>query len=323
MKSKQNILVTGAAGFLGANLVRKLITTEYNVHIILRKTSNIWRIQDIIHKLDIHTADITQENQIKEIVKVVNPLSIIHLATQSVFGGNGYTEDENEVINTNFIGTINLLKAADYNRYPIFINTGSSSEYGIKDKPMKEKDVCQPMSMYAVAKCAGTLYGQFVAMSKKLPIVTLRLFSPFGPFDDERRFMSYAITNALKNKEIVVTNPQAVRDYIFVDDIVEAYLKVLKLGKNLKGEIFNIGSGKQISIKDVLKKIIKYTNSKSLVITESKNKHISEPSCWQADINKANRLLNWKPENTFDEGLKRTIDWFRDNLKRYHSMRGW
>ena len=253
----QKVLVTGATGFVGANLVRRLVREDYEVHIFTRASSNKWRLTDVLSKLNDHTVDLLEENKLKGLIKEIEPEIIFHLAAAGIYGGVHLPEKN--LIETNFWGAVNLLNACNDIDYKCFINTGSSSEYGPKKHPMKETDVCEPINMYGITKCAATLYGRFVAKTKDKPIVGFRLFSPYGPYDDKTRLITYAIINALQNNDLNLANPKAVRDYIYIEDILDLYMKSIDKAYKLKGEVFNGGSGSQTTIHYVVNKIMELT----------------------------------------------------------------
>lgn len=311
----RRVFITGATGFVGANLVRNLIDKEYEVHILTRKTSNKWRLFDILHKIKNYTVDLTDFPNLKKTVEKIKPEFIFHLATAGVYGGRQLPE--RDVINTNLLGTFNLINACADINYKCFINTGSSSEYGPKDSPMKETDICEPVNMYGITKLASTLYGKNIAKSENKPIITLRLFSPFGPYDDIFRLIPYAILNSLEGKDLQLANPKAVRDYVYVGDVIQVYMEIIKKADSLRGEVFNVGSGREVKISQVIEKIMNLTNSKSQIFWNKIKPRSFDTDHWEADITKTKEILNLNNKIGLDEGLKRTIEWFKTNSHLY------
>lgn len=248
-------------------------------------------------------------------LKQISPEVIFHFANAGVYGGIHLPDKQ--VIETNFLGTVNLINACDGVDYKCFINTGSSAEYGPKKEPMKETDLCEPINLYGISKCAATLYGQYIAKTKNKPIIGLRLFSPFGPYDDKRRLMSYAITNALANKPLMLANPDAVRDYIYIEDVLDIYLQSIDIASELKGEVFNVGSGSQKTVSYIVNKIIEITDSKSEIKWNSFPGRAHDTEKWEADIEKVSRSFNWRPKYHIDDGIRQTISWFENNLHLY------
>lgn len=315
MKKTYKILVTGATGFVGSNLVRRLISNGHDVHILTRNLSNKWRLVDCISDLHNHTVDLLNQEELKRLMTEIEPDVIFHLATSGMYGG--VQRPDTEVIETNLLGAVNLINACNDIDYKCFINTGSSSEYGPKKEPMKETDLCEPVNLYGISKCAATLYGQSIAWTMDKPIIGLRLFSPFGPFDDKSRLMTYAITNALANKPLLLGNPNAVRDYIYIEDVLDIYLQSMERASEFKGEVFNVGSGSQTSISYIVNKIIEITGSKSEIKWNSFSGRAHDTEKWEADIKKISRLFNWRPKYNIDDGIRQTISWFENNLQLY------
>lgn len=306
-----SFLITGATGFIGANLARRLIKEGAEVHILTRKQSNRWRLQDILQKVHEHRVDLRDYERLFKVVQDTRPKFIFHCAT---YGSYPFQKEENEIIETNILGTINLLRALSDIDYRCFVNTGSSSEYGIKSKPMSEEDLLEPISTYGVSKAATTLFCQAMAKREKRPIVTLRLFSPYGPYEEATRLIPTVIISCLRNENPRLSSPHGMRDFNFVEDIVDAYLKVIET-PNIAGEIFNIGCGEQHSVGEVVDTIIKLSGRKVKPIWGSVSPRPNEPSIWQADISKAKELLGWHPRYSLREGLSKTIEWFERNLK--------
>lgn len=317
LRSTREVLVTGATGFVGSNLVRRLISQNFQVHILIRKTSKPGRISDISTKLKTYEVDLVEAVKLKKIVQKINPKIIFHLAAKSIFSSQK-EDNHQEIIKSNFLGTVNLIQALQDVDYQCFANIGSSSEYGIKNHPMRESDVCQPVNVYGVSKLSSTVFAQMIANIYQKPIITLRLFSPFGPFDDQRRLIANTIVSALKNRDLFLTQPSVVRDYIFVDDVVNACLVCISKTSKFSEEIFNIGSGQQQTIGEVVTKITKLTNSKSRLLWGKLPVINLEPKIWQADLTKTEKLLGWKPKYSLDEGILKTVEWFKKNLDLYN-----
>jgi nucleoside-diphosphate-sugar epimerase len=312
-----SFLITGATGFIGANLARRLIKEDAEVHILTRKQSNRWRLQDILQKVQEHQVDLRDYERLFKVVQATRPKFIFHCTT---YGGYPFQREENKIIETNILGTINLLKALSDIDYRYFVNTGSSSEYGIKSKPMSEEDLLEPISAYGVSKAAITLFCQAMATREKRPIVTLRLFSPYGPYEEATRLIPTVIISCLRDKSLRLSSPQGLRDFNFVEDVVDAYLKVIET-PNIAGEIFNIGCGEQHSVGEVVNKIVELIGNKVRPEWGSVPKRAIEPNVWQADITKAKNVLKWKPKYSLEKGLAKTIKWFMENMNLYEKQR--
>ncbi len=312
---KKRALVTGATGFVGANLCRRLIRAGYDVHIITRESSDMWRLADILPSLHDYKADLREAARLAGIITRIKPNVIFHLAGSAIYDGRYL--GERELIEINLLGTLNLLSACGNIDYECFIHTGSSSEYGPKLKPMKESDTCLPDTFYGISKLAATLFAQLKAKTENKPVVCLRLFSPFGPFDDARRLISYVVNQALQNKPLNLANPLAVRDYIYIEDVIDAYLLCANKAAKISGKILNIGSGRQVAIQKVVEKILLLCKSKSRVNWHTFAGRSYDAPFWQADIAKPRRLINWQPKLSFSEGLKKAVDWFKENQSSY------
>ncbi len=309
------ILITGATGFVGANLTRRLVGKKYDTQILIRKSSNPWRIFDIQDKLETHYVDITNFDSLKKVVRKINPKVIFHLAASGMYAG--ISSSPQDLVKVNAIGTLNLIEALNDTDYKCMVITGSSAEYGPKNTPMKEEDIAVPTTFYGVAKLTATLYSQMAAKSYRKPIIVLRLFSPFGPYDDKSRLIPYVIAQALRNEPVHLENSNAVRDFIFTEDVINAYFKSIPHAANIAGEVINIGSGHQRSVSEIVEKILRITNSKSKPYWKIQEAHPQESPMWQADIKRAKSDLNWTPATSLEEALQKTVFWFKDNLSYY------
>lgn len=312
MHETKTVLLTGAAGFIGANLSRQLLKEGHEVHAILRETSNLWRIEDIVEEMNIHKADLSSANAVHAIVEKVNPKLVFHLAA---YGGYHMQQDKQQIIASNVVGTTNLLNAAKKAKVECFVNTGSSSEYGFKDKPMHETDLAQPVNFYGVSKVFSTLLCSYAWLVEKVPTVTLRLFSVYGYFEEQHRLVPYIINCCLKKQQPKLASPRSVRDFVFIEDVVEAYLLASKKQEAF-GEAINIGSGKQHSVGDVVETVCSLCKAAIVPLWGAEQPRPTELKNWVADITKAKKVLGWKPKHELREGLLKTIKWHRSGYKK-------
>jgi nucleoside-diphosphate-sugar epimerase len=300
-----SILVTGASGFVGGALVRRLVGEGKDVHVFLRESSSKQRLEGLTG-LHVHEVDVRDADRVGTVVSEIRPRVVYHCA---VFGGFSSQTDTSAIYDTNLMGTINLLQACERVGFDLFINTGSSSEYGIKKYPMRENDHAEPLGNYGVAKCATTMFCRSEALLKNLPVVTLRLFSPYGPWDDQKRFIPYLIRSLAAGEAPRLSTPGSVRDYIYIDDVLDLYMAVTD-SVVIPGDVYNAGSGRQHTIGEVAEIIHRIIGGPEPVWGEEQS-HRPEPEMWVADISKAAAGFGWKPSRSLEEGLQRTVDWFR------------
>ena len=314
MIKNKRVLITGATGFIGSNLVRKSLELNADVYTFTRDTSNKWRINDVLGDVNEYHIDLLDYEKLEKVILNITPEIIFHTA---VYGGYSFQHEGKKIFETNLTGTINLITACRKIDFELFINTGSSSEYGLKNAPMREGDLLEPINDYGVSKASATLYCQAVAKRENRPITTLRLFSPYGYYEESSRLISSTILFCLKNINPNVSAADSMRDFVFIEDVISAYIKVVENSDKTAGKIFNIAYGKQYSVKEVVSNIIKLTGVKLNPEWGKVFNPRTEPKNWQADISTAVNLLNWQPEYNLAQGLKKTINWFKNNINLY------
>lgn len=312
MSKGEKILVTGATGFVGANLIRRLVQTNNNLHLFIRpKSNNIWRIENVIDKLNIYEVDIQDKRSVKRAILKVKPKVIFHLAT---FGAYPNEDDFENIFNTNTVATVNLINACSTIGFDSFINTGSSSEYGVCDTPMTEGTALSPVTDYGSTKAATTIILEQIARSRDLNIATIRPFSVYGPYEAKGRLVPTLISSAISGRAVPLASKKSVRDYVFVEDLIDAYL--LAADKKTSG-VFNIGSGKEYTTLQVFNLVKKIAGGKLRAKWNIQERRKFEPKHWVASNEKAMKLLGWKPKYNMEEGLLETYKWVSKNLSYY------
>lgn len=300
------ILVSGASGFVGGALVRRLAAEGKEVHLLLRSGSSRQRLEGLAG-LTVHEADLRDAGRVAAVVAAIRPRIIYHCA---VYGGFASQNDTPAIFATNLGGTMNLLQACERVGFDLFVNTGSSSEYGLKNSPMREDDRDEPLGDYGVAKCAATMYCRSEALLKRLPIVTLRLFSPYGPWDDQRRLIPHLIRSLAAGVSPRLSTPHSVRDYIHIDDVLDLYRAVTD-AVVVPGEVYNAGSGRQHTIGEVAGILHAMIGGPEPQWGQQPPQR-PEPEVWVADISKTAAHFGWRPSTGIDEGLRRTVAWFHN-----------
>ena len=260
-----------------------------------------------MNKIHVHYSDLNNKTNIKRIIKKIKPKTIFHLAT------NGAYSDQNNLIKIKesiFDSTFNLINECKKYKFNIFVNTGSSSEYGFKKKKMKESDVLVPNSYYSAFKSSVSLYCQFESINSNIQIITVRPFHVYGPFERPTRLIPVLIKKMLSNKKISLVSPKISRDLIYIDDLIRFYVTIANK-KNLIGEILNLGSGKRYTIKDIYNSLKKLTGYKKKNLWNTMKNRTWDQSIWYADMSYVRRKIKWKPEISLKNGLLKTVEWHK------------
>jgi nucleoside-diphosphate-sugar epimerase len=301
-------LVTGGTGFVGANLVRRLLCDGHEVHLMVRSNHQSWRIDDCYQDVSLHEVPLDDADAVLRMMKSIRPDWIFHLAAH---GAYSWQTDMNAIIRTNVNGLVNLIQAAAKSDVGVLVNTGSSSEYGFKSFPPTEDTWVEPNSIYAVAKVAATHFCRLLAMQYKMHIPTLRLYSVYGPYEEPKRLIPAVILNGLRGQYPPLVSPDIARDYVYVDDVMDACLLAAnKIGSEF-GPIYNVGSGIQTSLKDV----IHVAKEQLAIQTEpqwgSMPDRLWDSNVWVSNPEKIKAELGWGARHSFAEGFTKSVEWFK------------
>lgn len=306
----KRIIVTGATGFVGANLTRRLLQNGHEIHLLVRQNCHLWRIEDICSQIHLYEVNLGDEENLTEIVSKIQPDWIFHLA---VHGAYSSQTNLNQIIQTNIIGTINLVQACLNTGFEAFVNTGSSSEYGYKNIAPSETEWLEPNSYYAVTKASATLFCRYTAQSHKVNIPTLRLYSVYGAYEEPTRLMPTLIQYGLKGELPPLVNPDIARDYIYIDDVIDAYLLAATVQNQEFGSIYNVGTGIQTSLKEVVDVARRVMKIEAQPEWGSMANRQWDTNVWVANISKIQTALGWQASYNFEQGFSLMVDWFVNN----------
>jgi nucleoside-diphosphate-sugar epimerase len=306
----KRILITGATGFVGANLARRLVRDGHEIHLLVRRGYHSWRIEGVYPKVHIRETDLTDKDALSDIVVEIKPEWVFHLA---VYGAYSWQTDLHQMVQTNILGTMNLLDACLKTGFESFVNTGTSSEYGYKDHPPEETERLEPNSRYAVTKTSATMYCRYIAQSRGIRVSTLRLYSAYGPFEEPGRLIPTLAVKGLAGEFPPLVNPEVGHDFVFVDDVVDAYL--LAAGDNDQefGAVYNVGTGIQTSIGEIVASVQKILEINTEPVWGSMPNREWDTKSWVANSQKLQTVLGWKPKYTFEQGFRQMIEWLKIN----------
>ena len=311
LKDKR-ILVTGGAGFIGSEVVSQLIKKNAIVTVLDNFSSGKKQyLPKNNKKLKIIKGDITDEKIVKRAVK--DQESVIHLAALPFIPDSFYYPAD--FFNVNTTGSVNLLwKSIQSNSVDRFIHISTSEVYGSAQfVPMDENHPTAPHSTYAVSKLAGDRVAFTLHKENGFPVVIIRPFNSYGP-KYTQPYIIPEIMNQLLNgtKELMLGNVDATRDFTYVSDTADAIIRSLS-SKKAVGEIINVGSGNEISIRDLALKISKIAKIKTKIRYDESRERPYDVNRLISNNKKAKTILDWTPKITMDQGLKKIFQWATAN----------
>lgn len=302
---KANILILGGTGFIGRNLIKKLLN-EYKIDCIhLNKLNQTLKCSKVNYiKFNLNNFHLYKKIFKKKYKYVINLSGYINHDIN--------IKNKANIFKDHFLTTINLTDFFLNRKIKKFINIGSSDEYGNLNKKLLESDKENPLSIYSLAKTCSSYYLRSMYKIYGFPSVTLRIFLAYGPGQDKKRYIPYVVSKFLKNKKISLNNKNYKRDFCYIDDVIQAIILSMKSSRS-SGEIFNVGSGKKISLLEVAKIISDLCLSGKIVInkkTRDNNKRKENISLC-SNIDKIKKTLKWFPKVNLNEGLLKTIEYYK------------
>ena len=298
---KEKILIFGGTGFIGYHLAKESLRRGFKV-ISLSKNNPVKKRH--LKKVKYIVADISNKSFINKIIKE-DFQYVVNLA--------GYVDhsDKIKTYKSHYVGCKNISNFFLKKKIKSFIQVGSSMEYGIVKSPQKENFKCKPRSVYGKAKFLSTKYLLNLYKQKKFPATIVRLYQVYGPYQDLNRFIPVVINSCKNNKDFPCSHGRQFRDFLYINDLIDAFFLILKNPK-ANGEIFNIGFGRPLKIKNIIKKILFYYKSGNPKFGIIKLRREEQMKIYPV-IRKARRILNWKPKVNFLKGLLKTIQYYNTN----------
>ena len=323
--SRKKVLVTGAGGFIGSHLVESLVRQGAQVRAFVRYNSRndpgLLNLLPpaILSNLEIQSGDLRDLSAIQAAMHGVS--HAFHLGALIAIPYS--YQHPAEVVETNLIGTLNMLLAARDQQVERLVHTSSSEVYGSALRvPIDENHPLQGQSPYSASKIGADKLAESFYCSYDLPVVTIRPFNTFGPRQSARAVIPSMITQALARSAIRLGNVNARRDFTYVSDTVAGFLKIAR-AENVCGQTINLGTGQEIRIGDLAQRIMAMLDHpiKIQIETGRLRPEKSEVQRLISDNRLALEKLDWKPLVDFNDGLRQTFDWITLNLTRYASDR--
>lgn len=319
--SDKKVLVTGAGGFIGSHLTERLVELGARTRAFVRYSSSGscgWLDQSPLQNdIEVVLGDIRDQDTVTNALAGVD--IVFHLAALIAIPYS--YQAPLSYVRTNVEGTLNVLQAAQRAESEVVVHTSTSEVYGTaRTVPIDENHPLQGQSPYSASKIGADKIAESFHLSFGLPVVTVRPFNTFGPRQSARAVIPTIITQAFNGSEIRLGNLEPTRDLNFVADTVDGFVKAAVTPKAI-GETINLGSGREISIRDLAALILKLMNRDIPIALEDARvrPENSEVDRLCADSRKGQAILGWTPKYSLEEGLSATIEWIRENSERYRT----
>jgi len=306
VSKRSRVLVTGGSGFIGANLTRALIAAGHDVHLLLRQRGDRWRLVEVENQYTAHEADLLDMRGLRRVVDVVHPDVVYHLAA---FGVAPEQQDRQRIRSTIIAGTANLLAALSRLDYRAFIHAGTGAEYGCREGPINEDDPLAPDTDYGAAKAAASMRC-LAEWSQGRPVITVRVFSAYGPWERRGRLVPYVMGCCLRGEAPRVSCGCQVRDFIHADDVVTLLQRAADCAGTSPG-ILHAATGIGHSVREVVDAILTQAAAGMTPLFGAEPLRPTEPRRYLARIERTVTATGWQPRYDLRCGLAKTWAWCR------------
>jgi dolichol-phosphate mannosyltransferase len=299
------ILVTGSAGFVGANLFQKILALRQDVYAVVQSARN-WRLEGV-PDANIVVANVNDPAALKHLVDQIRPRTVFDCVA---YGAYSFEQDPRLIYETNFQSIVSLTTLLADRSISAYVHAGSSSEYGSNSAAPLEDARCEPNSHYAVSKVAAAEYLSYLGKERRFPCVNLRLYSVYGPLEDGSRLIPNLLYKALGGSLPPFVDPKTSRDFVHVDDVCAAFIyAAAKMNPDLYGESLNIGSGRCTTIEElasITRDVFGVSEQPRFGAMEARSWDLAD---WFSDPSKASEMLAWKVQIPLEVGLRTTSTW--------------
>ena len=309
----QRVVVTGGSGFVGASLVRRLLSMDWQVDLLLQPGFADWRIPTRQPELSTHVIDLTDAASVSALLDRLRPRYVFHLAAH---GAYSWQTDAARIISTNLEATRTLALASLEAGVEAFVHTGSSLEYGRKRHAPSEDEPTEPEGAYAISKAAATTFCRDLARQSGVRMPTLRLYSVYGPWEEPRRLVPSLFLHAMAGKWPPLANPRTARDFVWIEDVIDALVLAATRPLADPGAIFNIGTGRQTTLGEIVDLVREMTGCEAKPHWQSMPDRDWDTDVWQAETRHAATELGWIAQTTLRTGLHQTMEWLRKDRDR-------
>ena len=308
-----SVLVTGGTGFIGSHLTRRLVREGAIVHVLTSSVSSVYpvRLLDIRDDIVLHGGNLNDRWALDHVVAVAKPEIVFHLGAYTHVGKSW--DRANECIQTNIQGSVNLFQSVSRHNLRRLVYTSTSEVYGDIEVPFREDDQVRPLSPYSVSKYGGELFCRMLHRGLGWPVVVVRPFNAYGPAQSPDRVIPETIVKALRGERLLMTRGTQTREFNYVGDLVEGFLRAATVD-GIENEVINIGGGEEVAMKDMARKILKLMGDPIEAEIGALPERPTEIREMRSDSSKAVRLLGLPPPRSLDDGLTATIAWYRQEL---------
>ena len=299
------ILVTGASGFIGANLFKLINSVRDDVYAVVRFEKN-WRL-DEVQEDKIISVDFNDYAATKNLVYSTKPMTVFDCVA---YGAYSFEEDIDLIYQTNFQSIVNFVDLLSKGPFAAYIHAGSSSEYGTNCSAPEESSLCEPNSPYSVSKVAVASYLNFMGKQKSFPCINLRLYSVYGPLEDTSRLIPNLLRQALAGKLPPLVDAQTSRDFVYIDDVCTGFIMAAaKIHPGLYGENINIGSGHKTTIGELAEITCNIFSIKDAPVFNTMEGRNWDLKDWYSNSKKAKKEIGWESTVKLEEGLRSVARW--------------
>jgi UDP-glucose 4-epimerase len=317
--SGSRVLVTGATGFIGSHLTRRLVELGAEVHALTSTVSSVYpvRLVDVRNRITLHGGNLNDAGAMAALVEHARPRLVFHLGAYTHVGKSWERVDE--CIQTNVHGTVALLQALARTDYERFVYTSTSEVYGDVPVPFREDAVVDPLSPYSVSKYAGERFCRMLHRGRSWPIVVVRPFNAYGPAQSPDRIIPEIVVKALRRERLAMTQGRQTREFNYVGDLVEGFLLAATV-PGIEGDVFNLGGGDEVSMRDLARIILDLMGNPIEAELGALPDRPTEIWSMRSDATKARERLGLPAFRSLAEGLRPTIDWYRQELEQSGSL---